>query len=356
MANAGLSREEENVGSLDDQPQQTQLPAERRPATVALIVLAVLAVGAVVTYLGPILKPFLIAVFLFYTTRAAANFLIRLRFPAWLAYLTLLVVAGAATVVATVFVYREAETFYGDWPKYQERILALIGEGATGARESLEEMFQVSFADVFGYAFQKSVSVLELLLMTFFYLLFLILGAGKLPGRIRKAFPGERAQRVLSIGRQISAGMEQFMKVKTVVSLGMSLTAALVMYAFGLKHWLLWAFLFFALNYVTYIGSIVACVPPVVFAYLEFSSPVAATVLAALIVLNRVVWIDYVEIKMSGKHLNIDSVLLFLWLAYWGWAWGVLGLILAFPMITSLKIVLEHLEGTRGWAILMSED
>jgi predicted PurR-regulated permease PerM len=344
------------MGSLDNQPPGAQAPARRRPGAAALVVLAVLATGAVITYLGPILKPFLIAVFLFYTTRAAANALVRLRFPPWLAYLVLLVVAGAATVTAAVFVYGEAQTFYRDWPRYQERILALIGEGAMGARHSLEEMFQVSFRDIFGFAFEKSVGILELLLMTFFYLLFLILGAGKLPGRVQRAFPGERAERVLSIGRQISAGMEQFMKVKTVVSLGMSLTAALVMYAFGLDHWLLWAFLFFALNYITYIGSIAACVPPVVFAYLDLSSPVTATVLAALIILNRVVWIDYVEIKMSGKHLNIGSVLLFLWLAYWGWAWGVLGLILAFPMITSLRIVLEHLESTRGWAVLMSED
>jgi predicted PurR-regulated permease PerM len=65
-------------------------------------------------------------------------------------------------------------------------------------------------------------------------------------------------------------------------------------------------------------------------------------------------WIDWVEIRLSGKHLNIDSVLLFLWLAYWGWSWGVLGLILAYPMIASLKIVLEHLEAPRG--LLMSEE
>jgi hypothetical protein len=34
----------------------------------------------------------------------------------------------------------------------------------------------------------------------------------------------------------------------------------------------------------------------------------------------------------------------------------VLGLILAYPMIASLKIVLENLDRTRGWAILMSEE
>ena len=93
--------------------------------------------------------------------------------------------------------------------------------------------------------------------------------------------------------------------------------------------------------------------PPIALAYLEMDSPARATALAAVVILNRFVWIDYIEIKLSGRHLNLDSVLLFLWLAYW--AWGLMGLILAFPMIR-LKIVLEHLEGTRGWGVLMSED
>jgi predicted PurR-regulated permease PerM len=59
---------------------------------------------------------------------------------------------------------------------------------------------------------------------------------------------------------------------------------------------------------------------------------------------------------MADRHMNINPILLFLWLAYWGWMWVVVGLILAFPMLTSLKIILEHLEGTKGWAVLMGED
>lgn len=58
-------------------------------------------------------------------------------------------------------------------------------------------------------------------------------------------------------------------------------------FSHGLDHWMLWAFLFFALNYITYIGSAAACVPPLVMAHL-------------------------------------DPTLLFLWLSYWGWAWGIL--------------------------------
>jgi len=63
-----------------------------------------------------------------------------------------------------------------------------------------------------------------------------------------------------------------------------------------------------------------------------------------------------VEIKWSGQSLNIDPLLLLLGLAYWGWFWGLVGLVLAVPMLTSLKIVLANIDETRSWAILISEE
>jgi predicted PurR-regulated permease PerM len=264
--------------------------------------------------------------------------------------------AAAGLFGAGLFLTAEVQTFRADWPRYEDGLVKLVGKQTGEAGKPLRELIQLSSRDVYHFLFEAGVGVTEVLIMTFFYLLFLILGADKLAARVRRALPPDRAEQAVSVGQQIETGMEQFMKVKTLVSAGMGAVTALLCYVFGLDHWLLWGFLFFVGNYITYIGSIAACGPPIVLAYLDLESPVAATVLAVLIVVNRIAWIDYVEIKMSGKSLNIDSILLFLWLAYWGWAWGVLGLILAFPMITSLKIVLEHLEGTRSWAVLMSED
>jgi predicted PurR-regulated permease PerM len=335
--------------------ENTERPP-RDAGTTALVILAILAIAVVITYLGPILKPLLIAVFVYYATRPAADTLVRWRVPSSLAYLTLLLLSAGVTTIVVLFVYNEVTTFRSEWPRYQARLVLLVGEHAGTLKASLEEMVNVSASEVFTYLFEQGMHSAELLIMAFFYLLFLILGSAKLAGRVRRAFPGERGERILAIGRKIRDGMETFMKVKTFVSIGMAIMAALVMWMFGLEHWLLWAVLFFVLNYITYIGSIVACVPPIVFAYLDFQSPIRATILGGLIVATRILWIDYIEIRLSGKHLNIDSVLLFVWLAYWGWAWGVVGLVLAYPMLASLKIVLTSLEQTRGWAELMSED
>jgi AI-2 transport protein TqsA len=345
----------ESVQMAVPAPQPGQPPAgrgtaARDPARVALVLIAVVLMVGVVTWLGPILQPLLVAVFLYFSTRGAAGYLTRRGLP------TLLVGGSVVVTGLALLAYGEVLAFQAEWPRYQERILAVIGKAPGEASRPVSELFATSSREMFKYVFQHGLGLLDLLVMTFFYLLFILLGAHRLPERVRRAFPDGRGEHIVAVTGKIGAGLERFMQVKTLVSIGMGVSAAALMGLFGLQGWLLWGILFFVLNYITYIGSILACVPPVVLAYLDLDSPLTATALAVLGVLNRFVWIDYLEIKVSGRHLNIDSLLLFLWLAYWGWVWGVTGLILAFPMVTSLKIVLEQLDTTRGWAVLMSDE
>jgi len=416
----------------------------------ALIILAVLAMGAVVTVLGPVLQPFLVALFLFYATQFGAKSFSRLGMQPWTAYLSIVSLALIFTILTAQFVYREAEVFQRTWPRYEDRIASslalwmpqlaaplspahpplasaasrpaaaspsrssapkaaadtlsstaaghtatpateglgalgeqlpeqtadLFGEPATTedgsavsddaglprsggdvrGRTSLTDLFRITSQDVLQYVFSHSLDVAELIVSVFCYLVFLFLGSRKLEGRVRRAFPGERSTRLVAIGDGITESMEKFMVVKTATGVGMAVSAAIIMYGFGLDHWMLWAFLFFALNYITYIGSAVACVPPLVMAHLDLDSLMMAALLSALVVLNRIFWIDFFELRMSGKQLNLDPTLLFLWLSYWGWAWGILGLILAYPMLAALRIVLDHIGGLSGWAILLSDE
>jgi len=418
----------------------------------ALVILAVLAMGAVVTVLGPVFQPFLVALFLFYATQFGAKSFSRLGMQPWTAYLSIVSLALIFTILTAQFVYREAEVFQRTWPRYEDRIASSLamwmpqlaapltpahpplsgaasrpvasspalnsapkaaadtlastaaghaatpateGHGALGeqlpeqtadlfgepatteggsavshdagptpprsggdvrGRTSLTDLFRITSQDVLQYVFSHSLAVAELIVSVFCYLVFLFLGSRKLKARLLRAFPGERSTRLVAIGDGITESMEKFMVVKTATGVGMAVCAAIIMYGFGLDHWMLWAFLFFALNYITYIGSAAACVPPLVMAHLDLDSLMMAALLSTLVVLNRIFWIDFFELRMSGKQLNLDPTLLFLWLSYWGWAWGILGLILAYPMLAALRIVLDHIGGLSGWAILLSDE
>src|SRR5262249_28782381 len=129
----------------------------RNPGTVALVVIAVLLTAGVFTYLGPILKPLLVAVFLYFATEAAAACLIRFGFPKLLAYCILFAVAVGLMTTLSLFVVNEARGFRDDWPKYQERVVKLIDEYSGSARQPLEEAFKNSSREILNFAFEAGV-------------------------------------------------------------------------------------------------------------------------------------------------------------------------------------------------------
>jgi predicted PurR-regulated permease PerM len=111
----------------------------------------------------------------------------------------------------------------------------------------------------------------------------------------------------------------------------------------------------FLANYVTYIGSIIALVPPILIAFVQFESTEAAGALAALLIASRVAWIDLAEMRYSGKHVNVSPVVVLLSVAFFGWMWGVVGMLLAVPLITIVHIILGSFDRTEVLAKLMSE-
>jgi predicted PurR-regulated permease PerM len=192
--------------------------------------------------------------------------------------------------------------------------------------------------------------------MVAFYLLFLFIEDQKLPKRIAAAFHPATADDTRRVGRTINSRIQRYLQYKTYVSLGLGASTGLLCWLLGLDFWLLWAVLMFLLNYVTYVGSIVALLPPVALAFLQHPNPAVGLGLALLLTLNRIFWIDYVEIRALGNVLNLSPLVLLLSIAYFGFIWGPVGLLLAVPLVTTVKIILSDFEATHPLAVLISEE
>lgn len=342
-------------------------PGERI-RTVCLVLIAVCVVGAALSAMEAVLAPLLIALFLFFLLRPAADAVARWRVSPWVSYPILAAAFLAALIPLGLLVQYNAVIFEARLPFYRARLVALLNDAArlTGGAMaekgfgdealSVGNLFDVSSRELLHFAFGTTVSAVELALMVVFYLFFIFLEVRKLPRRVLKALAPASADRALEIGRNIDVEVRRYLAVKTGVSFGMAAAAGLIGWAFGLDFWFLWAVLTFLANYVTYVGSVVACVPPIAVAYLQFTSPAAATVLAALIVVNRLFWIDYVEIVFTGKRLNVSPLLLLFAIVALGWLWGVVGMILSVPLVTAVRITLLSFDESKAYGVLMSED
>ena len=128
----------------------------------------------------------------------------------------------------------------------------------------------------------------------------------------------------------------------------------IILFIFGIDLWFTWALLTFILNYVPYIGSLIATVPPLLLGFVTLS-PGAWFIMLILLVSNQQLWGSIIETKWAGRALDISPVLLLLTTAYSYWVWGILGMVLVVPFTVIFKIVLENIEATRPIAILLAE-
>lgn len=60
---------------------------------------------------------------------------------------------------------------------------------------------------------------------------------------------------------------------------------------------------------------------------------------------------NWIEPRLAGKKLGISPLRMLLSLAFWGWLWGIVGMVLAVPLTVAVKIILENMEETRPIAL-----
>src|SRR5690606_11833504 len=92
----------------------------------------------------------------------------------------------------------------------------------------------------------------------------------------------------------------------------------------GVDFPVLWGLTALLLNYIPNVGSILAAVPPVLLALVQFGPGGALGTATGYIVVNAVVG-NIIEPRLLGRKLGLSTLIVFLSLVFWGWLWGPMG-------------------------------
>jgi len=96
---------------------------------------------------------------------------------------------------------------------------------------------------------------------------------------------------------------------------------------------------------------------PIILSFLQYADepwkPLLITLL--LLIVQRIVD-NFIEPRLTGQKLVVSPLIVLLSLAFWGWLWGVVGMILAVPLTVIGKIILENIPGTKPLATLISNE
>jgi len=189
-----------------------------------------------------------------------------------------------------------------------------------------------------------------LILVTVVFLLLEFIG---IPNKLQLAL-GEQHPSVPALN-EFSKSLNRYLAIKSWVCLLTGLCAYMLCSFLGVKYPLLWGLLAFLLNYVPNIGSILAAIPPVMLALVQFGTPKALACLAGYVVIN-VTFGNFLEPRVMGKGLGLSTLVVWMSLIFWGWVFGPVGMLLSVPLTMVVKIAMETQEDTRWIAILLGSD
>lgn len=158
---------------------------------------------------------------------------------------------------------------------------------------------------------------------------------------------------MLKAFEKVKQSIVSYMKVKFLTSLCTGVSFGVISWAFGLEFSLFWGFLAFILNFIPTVGSVVATIPPLLLALVVIPSGSMILFFALLLVTVQFIFGNVVEPKLLGSSLSLNTVIVILGLVFWGYLWGVIGMILSVPLMVLIKVVLEQLPEAQMFAKLL---
>jgi AI-2 transport protein TqsA len=321
-----------------------------------VLVLAGLRVAA------PILAPVVFALFTIALVLPLQRRLEDMRVPRPLALLvTILTTVAVVFVLGSMVVW--GLTRVGHWlVQNSANIVALYAATASlldargfDSAAMLAEQFDVSLLlrtarSLAGYL-QGFVSFTALMVV------FIILGLLEVNLTVRKlAGIGKAGQgrAVLEVARNLAHKFQRYMLVRTAMSLATGFCVFLFAWLFGLELALEWGVLAFVLNYIPFIGPLIATALPTLLALVQFGSVMTAvTVLVGLNIIQNVIG-SYVEPRTAGAALAVSPFIVLLSVFFWSFLWGVAGAFIGVPIVIACLTGFDAHPRTRWVAVLLS--
>ena len=146
----------------------------------------------------------------------------------------------------------------------------------------------------------------------------------------------------------------KFIKVKFLVSLLTGIGTGLACYFFDVSFPIFWGLFAFIINFVQMVGSFISVILLSVFAFVEVESTSILLFFILSITGVQVLFGAILEPIFMGKSFSINIITVLVMLMFWGFIWGIPGLIMAIPITVFLKIIFEQFESTKLIANLIS--
>ncbi|MDO5505918.1 MAG: AI-2E family transporter [Pseudoxanthomonas suwonensis] len=340
----------------------------------ATLVLAVLAIMFTLWAAQGVILPILLAAFFALIGNPLLRLLCRLRLPRFLGALLLLVLAIAALVTLGRQLATPAAEWIAEAPRTMRMVVPKLRkmiEPVQQASQTAEDIARAAGGEnprrpvqvvrteenapfrALSTTPKLLGSVLAVVLLTFFFMVY-----GERLQRSAIALLRERQRKVLTtdIMQSIEREMSRYVLTITMINVGLGLVVAAALHwlaGFDAQEALLWGTATALLNYAPYVGPFIGFALLLLAGLVKFDSLAMSLLPAGMYVALQTIEGQLVTPIVLGRQMALSPLIVILALLIFSWAWGLVGLLLAIPLLVCVKIVLGKVEEFEGWARLL---
>ena len=304
--------------------------------------------------------PFLLAIFISIIADAPISWLGKWGVPGGLAIVIVIVGMILVLLGATMVLTTSIEDFSTSLPEYQAGLQksvanitpALARIGITMPDNEIRNLINPSLAMSLANSLLTSITqLLSNAALIAMFVILMLLEASDLSTKV-DVIRGDEGKSRANIARFIK-NTKQYMAMKTAICLAEGILITIGMTVVGVNDAVLWGFLTFLLNFIPTIGLILAAIPPVLLAWLQYGPRSAIYAAICFLFVNIVVG-NIIEPRLMGRGMGLSTLVIFISLVFWGWLLGPVGMVLSVPLTMLAKFWAETDEKTRWIAVLLS--
>jgi predicted PurR-regulated permease PerM len=349
-------------------------PLKVRLATIArsLVILAVFSVITVCYFAEAVIAPVLLALLISLLLSPVVGIAQRLRLPRPLASGLVVLLSVTLSVAAIFALAQPARDWLSKAPttikSVQQRLNQWRGpvQDAKKASATIEGLTKpdapgqevvvrepsLGFGGILSNTSKAAEAIAIVVLLVFF---FLSSGDNFLRRLVEVAPTMNEKRTVVSIARDIEREMSRYLLTITTINFGLGCATAVACALLQIPNALLWGALAFVLNFAPYVGAAITGITLALVGFSTFDSLTHALLVPGAFFLLAFIEGQLVTPTIIGRRLALYPVVVFVWLLVWGALWGIIGVLLAGPLLACFRIVCQHTEALRPIYVLIGD-
>ncbi|SFM10017.1 AI-2E family transporter [Variovorax sp. OV329] len=142
----------------------------------------------------------------------------------------------------------------------------------------------------------------------------------------------------------ITAQIERYLLVQILTSAIVGLATGIAFWALGLENAAVWGILAAVTNLIPYVGSLIVMAASALVAFLQFNSIEMALAIGGVSLVIHTLVGNLLTPWLTSRTSRMNPVAVFVGVIFWGWLWGIWGLLLGVPVMMVIKAVCDRVE------------